>query len=60
MMTLEEARAKLRAAGLLVTIPIAPTDAVELSEVEEERLAHEAADTKSIADLIDEDREDRI
>ena len=58
--TFEEARAKLLAAGVLSQANFAPPDAVELSEMDEEILANQAAGIRTMAEYIDEDREERF
>lgn len=60
-LTREEARRRLKAAGLLMEFEASP-DAIELSQEERERLAKlfgEAGD-RPISDLIIEDREERF
>jgi hypothetical protein len=61
-LTREEARAKLRAAGLLVENEYFPEleGFEELSEAEEERLAKLFAGNRPLSELIDEDREERF
>jgi hypothetical protein len=74
-LTREEARRRLKAAGLLAEIEI-PSDALELTELEEEilslraaryvseseraRLRHVMDGQKPISEAIIEDREDRV
>ena|SRR5215207_2340423 len=59
-LTHEEIRTKLLTAGLLTLTPVAPPDAEELSEEEEEALAQRISGGRSFADYIDEDREERL
>jgi hypothetical protein len=59
-LTHEEIRPKLLAAGLLTLTPVAPPDAEELSEAEEEALAQRISGGRSFAEYIDEDREERL
>ena len=56
--SVEWARAKLRAAGLLVEDHY--PDAVEVSEEELKRLGQVFADERPMSDLINEDREERF
>jgi hypothetical protein len=56
--TREEARARLKAAGLLEDYEPSP-DAMEVSEEERARLAKVFTTDRPISELIDEDREDR-
>lgn len=59
-LTREQIRAKLIAAGLVnPNAQYAPPDAEELSPEEEERIGRLLASGKTIAEMIDEEREDR-
>ncbi len=58
-LTREVAREKLRAAGLLAEGPYAPPDAVPLTPEERERIGRLFAGPRPIAELIDEDRNER-
>jgi hypothetical protein len=59
-LTREQVRARLLAAGLLVTTPIAPPDAEKLSIEEEERLGRLLAGNRTTEELINEEREERF
>lgn len=58
-LTREEARRRLRAAGLLLTERLAPEGAVESDEPEHQRLAALFGQGPSLEELIDEDRGSR-
>lgn len=55
-LTREEARRRLRAAGLLLTERVAPEGAVESDEAEHQRLTALFGQGPSLEELIDEDR----